>query len=143
MMGESAGVLCVAVCHASKCRRRGAEVLVDLLDAELEAHGLQGSVETRRGRCNGICSRGPTMAVRPDELVYAELSAESIPRIVREHLVGGHPVRALLAKGKGSSKPGKKAKKQLKAARKAEKEARKAAKKEKKRRAAEPAERAA
>ncbi len=135
-MCESTDIRCVAVCHASKCRRRGAEALAVQLDAEIVAQGLDGHVATQRGRCNGLCGRGPTMAVRPEGLVYAELNAAAIPRIVREHLAGGHPVRALIAKGKSSGPSGKKAKKQLKAARKAETHARKAAKKAKKRLAA-------
>jgi (2Fe-2S) ferredoxin len=83
------------------------------------------------------------MAVRPEGCVYARLNAEAIPRIVREHLAGGCPVRALIPKGKDSALPEKKAKKQLKAARKAEKHARRAAKKAKKRLAAGLMERAA
>ncbi len=96
---------------------------------------------TRRGRCNGLCGRGPTMVVRPEGIVYARLNAEAIPRIVREHLAGGRTVRALIPKGKDSTLSEKKAKKQLKAARKAEKQAGKAAKKAKKRPAAELMER--
>lgn len=143
VMGESTDIRCVAVCHASKCRRRGAEDLAAQLDKEIVAHGLEGTVATRRGRCNGLCSRGPTMAVRPEGCVYARLNAETIPRIVREHLAGGRPVRALIPKDKGSTPSGKKAKQQFKAARKAEKHARKAAKKAKKRLAAGLMERAA
>ncbi len=92
-----------------------------VLDAEIEAAGLQGQVETRRGGCNDLCNRGPSMQVEPDRVWYAGLTPEVVRRVVREHLAGGKLVREWVAREKGAS-----AKKAAKAARKAAKKALKA-----------------
>lgn len=118
MSTDSGQQRCVSVCHASKCRGRGAAEVRRVLDTEIEAAGLQGQVETRRGGCNDLCNRGPTMQVEPDRVWYAGLTAEVVRRVVREHLSGGKPVREWVAREKGAS-----AKKAAKAARKAAKKA--------------------
>lgn len=113
---------CVSVCHASKCRKRGAADLRRLLDEEIEAAGLTGQVETQRGGCNDLCNRGPSMVVQPDRVWYAGLTPEAVRCVVRQHLSRGGPVKKWVAREKGVS-----AKKAAKAARKAEKKALKAA----------------
>lgn len=42
--------------------------------------------------CLRVCCHGPTMVVYPEGTWYHGMTAERIPRFVREHLVGGKPV---------------------------------------------------
>ncbi len=121
----------VSVCHASKCRKRGAPELARLLNDEVAAHGLEGCVKVRRGGCNDLCSRAPTMAVQPDRIWYAEMTPEAVGLVVSKHLSGGKPVRRWVAKDKGArgEKAGKKTKKAEKRAAKLQKKLRKADKK--------------
>ena len=44
--------------------------------------------------CLRICCHGPTMVVYPEGTWYHGMTAEHIPRFVREHLVDGRPVEA-------------------------------------------------
>ncbi len=133
LKGGSPGIKQVAVCQASKCRKRGSQALAKLLDQEIAAQGLECRVETKRGGCNSLCDQGPSMVVQPDRVWYAELSPEAIRRVVSEHLSGGEPVRKWVAKDKGrrgrktarkalemcSKEREKRSKKALKAAKKA------------------------
>lgn len=116
-MGAKKPVRTVSVCRASKCRKRGSCELARLLDQEVEARGLRDAVEIRLGGCNDLCKRGPTIAVQPDRVWYADLTPEAVGHIVAQHLAGGEPVRRWLARWKGA--PEKKAAKAARKARKA------------------------
>ena len=43
--------------------------------------------------CLRICCAGPTMVVYPEGTWYRDMTADRIPRLVREHLVEGRPIR--------------------------------------------------
>ena len=42
--------------------------------------------------CLRICCHGPTMVVYPEGTWYHGMTAERIPRLVREHLIEGKPI---------------------------------------------------
>lgn len=44
--------------------------------------------------CLRICAAGPVMLVWPEGILYGEVRAERIERIVREHLIAGWPIEA-------------------------------------------------
>lgn len=125
-MGARKPVRTVSVCRASKCRKRGSCELARLLDREVEARGLRDAVKIRLGGCNDLCKRGPTIAVQPDRVWYADLTPEAVGHIVGQHLGGGEPVRRWLARWKGSpaKKAAKAARKEREAARQTEAQAR-------------------
>ncbi|MDX2193923.1 MAG: (2Fe-2S) ferredoxin domain-containing protein [Gemmatimonadales bacterium] len=81
----------VFACHGSSCRKRDAEALLDVLRDELAAHGAD-DVHVIRTRCVGRCDDAPNLLVEPDGCWYAELTAKLARRVVREHLVAGHPI---------------------------------------------------
>jgi (2Fe-2S) ferredoxin len=61
-----------------------------LKDAGLTS-GTNACYRTKVG-CLRICVHGPTMVVYPEGTWYSGMSAERIPRFVREHLVEGRPI---------------------------------------------------
>lgn len=42
--------------------------------------------------CLRVCAGGPWLVVYPEGVWYREATPERIARIVREHVVGGHPI---------------------------------------------------
>src|SRR5205807_2200399 len=65
------------------------------LKQELKGDGLQSGqnacYRTKVG-CLRICCKGPTMVVYPEGTWYHGMTAERIPRFVREHLIDGRPI---------------------------------------------------
>jgi (2Fe-2S) ferredoxin len=43
--------------------------------------------------CLRICCHGPTMVVYPEGNWYSGMTADRIPRFVRQHLIEGQPIR--------------------------------------------------
>jgi (2Fe-2S) ferredoxin len=49
--------------------------------------------------CLRICCHGPTLVVYPEGTWYSGMTAERIPRFVREHLVEGQPIQEWIFAG--------------------------------------------
>jgi (2Fe-2S) ferredoxin len=56
------------------------------------AAGENACYRTKVG-CLRICCQGPTLVVYPEGTWYHGMTVDKVPRFVREHLVGGAPVR--------------------------------------------------
>jgi (2Fe-2S) ferredoxin len=78
------------------CTQRGSEPLYDALRDLVRERGLQDRVMVNRTYCLKHCSRGPVVAVQPDNVWYAGVTPEDIPEILSCHLEQGRPVERLL-----------------------------------------------
>ena len=90
----------VLVCTGSFCSqdRAGRGVYAQLAQL-LERHGLLfGPTRVKRSEtpCLGVCAGGPIVAVYPEGIWYGGVTAERLERIVKEHLLGGCPLRELV-----------------------------------------------
>jgi (2Fe-2S) ferredoxin len=57
--------------------------------------GLLGRVRINHAGCLDQCGHGPMVAVYPENVWYAHVTAADAERIVTEHLLGGRPIEAL------------------------------------------------
>jgi (2Fe-2S) ferredoxin len=64
----------------------------ETLKQQIKDHNLGSTCYRTKVGCLRICCHGPTMLVYPEGTWYHGMTAERIPRFVREHLVEGHPV---------------------------------------------------
>jgi len=55
--------------------------------------------------CLRICAEGPILLVWPDGVVYGGVTPERIEAILRQHVVGGVPVKAWILKQMPFSEP--------------------------------------
>ena len=90
-VGESGGKLRVKICAGTACVFAGSMAVHDAFVSEIEAAGLNDSVEVSIIGCHGLCAQSP-VAVTSDDTFYGKLSPDNVKRVVDEHLKGGAPV---------------------------------------------------
>ena len=78
------------------CGEKGSQELFDRLKELLRERGLDRRVMLNRSYCLKHCSRGAVIAVQPDNVWYAGVTAEDLAEICSSHLEAGLPVARLL-----------------------------------------------
>ncbi len=86
----------VLVCGGTGCTSSGSQAIIEKLEEEIKAKGLEHEVKVIRTGCFGLCALGPIMIVYPEGCFYSELKIEDVPEIVEEHLLKGRMVKRLL-----------------------------------------------
>ena len=86
----------VLVCGGTGCTSSHSEKIIEKLNEELKAKGLDKEVNVIRTGCFGLCALGPIMVVYPEGSFYSMVKVEDIPEIVEEHLLKGRIVTRLL-----------------------------------------------
>jgi len=99
-LGEE-GDIQILVCTGGGCLASGAEAVVQGFEKALAEHNLSERIRVVRTGCMGPCAKGPVAKVMPEGVFYQGLGPEDPSEIVREHLVGGKPVRRLLHREAG------------------------------------------
>jgi len=78
------------------CGEKGSPALFEALRDLVRERGLADRVMVNRTYCLKHCSRGPTLAIQPDNVWYAGVSKDDLPEICSSHLEDGRPVERLL-----------------------------------------------
>lgn len=73
------------------CKRREGEHLWDYVKKRIKETGLR--VMRTKADCFRICTQGPWLLVYPDGIWYSHVTIPRFERILREHIIGGQPVR--------------------------------------------------
>lgn len=77
------------------CSEKGSQDLFERLKALLRERRLEQRVMLNRTYCLKHCSRGPVIAVQPDNVWYAGVAADDLEEICASHLERGQPVERL------------------------------------------------
>jgi (2Fe-2S) ferredoxin len=77
------------------CAEKGAEAVFDELKALAKERGLGDRVIVNRANCLKHCSQGVTVAVHPENVWYAKVTAADAAEIVDKHLAGGEAIDRL------------------------------------------------
>ena len=77
------------------CGEKGSQQLFDRLKEILAERGLGERVMVNRTYCLKHCSRGPVVAVQPDNAWYGGVTLEDLEEVCASHLEGGRPVERL------------------------------------------------
>ena len=86
----------VLVCGGTGCTSSGSVKIMDAMNAEIAAKGLQDEVKVVGTGCFGLCALGPIMIIYPEGTFYSCVKVEDVPEIVEEHLLKGRPVERLV-----------------------------------------------
>ena len=86
----------VLVCGGTGCTSSGSQKIIERLNTELAANGLEKEVSVVQTGCHGLCALGPIMIVYPEAVFYSMVKEEDVPEIVSEHLLKGRVVRRLV-----------------------------------------------
>ena len=86
----------VLVCGGTGCTSSNSEQIIEKLQEEIKAQGLEKEVNVIRTGCFGLCALGPSMVVYPEGAFYSRVTVEDVPEIVSEHLLKGRIVKRLL-----------------------------------------------
>ncbi len=86
----------VLVCGGTGCTSSHSNEIIEKLESELAARGLQDEIKVIKTGCFGLCALGPIMIVYPEGSFYSEVTVDDVPEIVEEHLLKGRMVTRLL-----------------------------------------------
>lgn len=86
----------ILVCSGTGCQSNKSMSTVEALQAAVEEHGLTDRVRVVPVGCFGFCRVGPVVVIHPGQTFYCEVRPQHAPYIIRDHVLGGKPVQALL-----------------------------------------------
>ncbi|MEG2174342.1 MAG: NADH-quinone oxidoreductase subunit NuoF [Oscillospiraceae bacterium] len=86
----------ILVCGGTGCTASDSQGVINALESELEANGLDKEVQVVKTGCFGLCALGPIMIVYPEGAFYSRVTAEDVKEIVSEHILKGRIVTRLL-----------------------------------------------
>ncbi len=86
----------ILVCGGTGCTSSGSEKIIDALQSEINAAGIDKEVKVVKTGCFGLCALGPIVVIYPEGAFYSMVKVEDIPEIVSEHLVKGRIVTRLV-----------------------------------------------
>lgn len=78
------------------CGEKGGQQLFERLKDALRERGLAERVMVNRSYCLKHCSRGPVIAVQPDNVWYAGVQESDVEPICDAHAEGGAAIERLL-----------------------------------------------
>jgi len=73
----------VEVCVAAGCLSSGSDHVCEALKKEIAESGMKNEVLVKGVGCMGLCSAGPLVSVSTDNKMYANVTPEQAPEIVR------------------------------------------------------------
>ena len=77
------------------CAARGSGPVLETLQREVNARGLEDEVQVTACGSLGLCEHGPSMLVYPEGIWYSGVTPADVPEIVRSHFQEDTPVERL------------------------------------------------
>jgi (2Fe-2S) ferredoxin len=79
------------------CQARGADKLLERFQEKIDDAGLGDQIILKPSACMKNCQNGISVKIHPDQTLYGKVTEQMLDKIIKEHLVGGTPVKALKA----------------------------------------------
>lgn len=90
----------IVVCHGTGCLANGSPKVTEAFKAAIAAAGINANIMPgiKTTGCQGFCSRGPLVTIKPKGLFYQRVQPKDVEEIVQKTLLAGEPVTRLLYK---------------------------------------------
>ena len=85
----------ILICTGTGCSSTGALSLIELLNSELEARGLDSQDMVVPTGCHGFCEQGPIVIIEPDNTFYTKVAPTDIQEIVERDIIKGEKIDRL------------------------------------------------
>lgn len=86
----------ILVCRGKNCSNKGSENICNILEKTLEEKNLDIKVSVEYGSCQHLHMFGPIIIIKPDNILYVELTPNDIEEIITEHIINNRIVERLL-----------------------------------------------
>ena len=73
----------VLVCGGTGCTSSNSQKIIEAMEAEIKAKGLENEVQVIRTGCFGLCALGPIMIVYPEGCFYSEVKVKMFPKSLK------------------------------------------------------------
>lgn len=87
----------ILVCKDTACVSSKSNIIIDNFKKLIKDKKIENVKVVQTG-CFGLCSKGPLVVIRPEEVFYSKVKPEDCEEIVNTHLVEGKIVERLLCK---------------------------------------------
>jgi len=97
----------IVICHGTGCVANGSPKVAAAIGAELQRAGVDAKIMPgiKTTGCQGFCSRGPLVLIRPQGLFYQRVRPGDAAEIIERTVVAGETVERLLYKDPQTGKP--------------------------------------
>ncbi len=103
--GNKGEVREILLCAGAACVSSGEMSVKEAFENEIKKYGIEDRVKIVETGCVGACEMGPIAIVYPENVFYRRLRPQMIPKIVKDHLVDGNPVKNFLFRDPKTREP--------------------------------------
>ena len=86
----------ILICKGKHCLNKDSEKLCNILEKTLEEKNLNLKVSIEYGNCQHLHMFGPIIIIKPDNILYVEVTPNDIEEIITEHIINNKIVERLL-----------------------------------------------
>lgn len=86
----------ILVCSGTGCTSSESPKIIEALNRELEAQGMEKEARVVKTGCFGLCALGPIVLIYPEGACYTRVTPKDAEEIISEHIVKGRIVKRLL-----------------------------------------------
>ncbi|MFX1355937.1 MAG: NADH-ubiquinone oxidoreductase-F iron-sulfur binding region domain-containing protein [Promethearchaeota archaeon] len=86
----------VLICRGTGCNSLNAQGVNDKLEDLIKKSNLHDFIHIKRTGCHGFCQIGPTLIIKPDNVIYVVQRPEDMENVVEQHLKRDTVVKELL-----------------------------------------------
>ena len=87
----------ILVCHGTGCTSSKSPKIIETFRKILKEKNIE-NVRVIQTGCFGLCSKGPIVIIRPEDVFYAHCTPEDCEEIINTHIIGGQIVERLLCR---------------------------------------------